>query len=152
MRARPNRVASNLEGDDVRRTYEDWAPLPLRVVTGGGLAYHGRPKLFSRSGHANIVHLLRATGAPMPEVTSWAVGSLEFFGGLALVAGLKVRPVSTLVFGMTVVNVVNLLRLGGLPEPLPGCQPLPGLEDSGFYGGCTLALMLLGPGRWAVQG
>jgi putative oxidoreductase len=135
----------------VRGTKPDWAPLPLRAVTGCGLAYHGRPKLFSRNGHANIVSLLRASGAPAPEITSWAVGSLEFFGGLALVAGVKVRPVAGLVLGMTLVNVVNYVRLGGLPEPLPGCQPLPGMEDSAFYAGCSLALILLGPGRETLE-
>src|SRR5919202_314912 len=118
-----------------RATSSSWAPVPVRVVTGGGLAYHGFPKLFTRFGHENIVHLLRESGAPLPEIVAWPIGCLEFFGGLALVAGYRVRPGSALVFGMVGYNLFTELRRGGLPAPLPGGQPLPDTESSAFYGG-----------------
>ena len=128
------------------------APFPVRLATGAGLAYHGFPKLFTRAGHENIVHLLRETGTPAPELAAWPVGCLEFFGGLALIAGYQVRPVAGAVLGMVAFNMLTDIRRGGLPEPLPGGQPLPGIEASSFYGGCSLSLFLTGPGRWALSG
>jgi putative oxidoreductase len=128
-----------------------WAPLPVRLATGGGLAYHGFPKLFTRSGHENIVYLLRESGTPAPELVSWPVGCLEFFGGLALMAGYRVRPVAGAVLGMVAFNFASQLRRGGLPAPLPGGQPLPDTEASAFYGGCSLSLFLTGAGRWALS-
>jgi putative oxidoreductase len=139
------------ERAQVQGNLDEWAPVPIRLVSGAGLMYHGAPKLFSRRGHENIVHLLKETGAPDPELTSWGVGALEFFGGLCLVLGVRTRPIAAVVCSTVVFNLAHALRQGGWPDPLPGCQPLPHVEDSFFYGGCTAALVLSGPGRLAVQ-
>jgi putative oxidoreductase len=132
-------------------THGSWAPVPIRLAAGGGLAYHGFPKLFTRFGHENIVHLLRESGTPLPELAAWPVGCLEFFGGLAIMSGYRVRPVAAAVFGMIVMNFGTQLRRGGLPAPLPGGQPLPNTEAGAFYGACSLSLLLTGAGRLALS-
>jgi putative oxidoreductase len=118
------------------------AALPIRLILGGGLMYHGAPKLFTARGHENIVSLLEGMGVPRAEAAAWAVGAFEFFGGLALLTGRRVRLVSSLVAGQVALNLLAALRRGAFPEPLPGGQPLPGVEDSLFYGLGSLSLLL----------
>jgi putative oxidoreductase len=129
----------------------DWGPVPTRLVVGGGLAYHGFPKLFSKRGHENIVSMLKTMGVPEPELAGWAVGLVEFFGGLAIAAGARTKFVSALIYGEVVINLLAALARGGFPQPLPGCQPLPGVESSLFYGAGSLSLMLTGPGPCSVD-
>ena len=62
----------------------------LRVVTGITFALHGYQKLFV-FGVAGVQGAFTKMGAPMPMVTGPLVGSLEFFGGIALVIGLLTR-------------------------------------------------------------
>jgi uncharacterized membrane protein YphA (DoxX/SURF4 family) len=131
---------------------KDWAPVPIRAVVGGGLAYHGAPKIFTSSGHQNIVSMLREMDVPQPDLMGWVVGALELFGGLALLAGVRVRGVSASILGEVVVNVLNGVRRGAFPQPLPGQQPLPAYEASFFYGCCSVALMLAGAGKLSVDG
>jgi putative oxidoreductase len=127
----------------VRTTHRAWAAArPIRLVLGGGLVYHGAPKLFTAHGHENIVSMLEAMGVPHAEAAGWAVGAFEFFGGLALLADRRVRLVSSLLAGQVALNLLAALRRGSFPEPLPGGQPLPGVEDSLFYGLGSLALLL----------
>ena len=52
----------------------EWAPLPLRLVLGPGLAYHGGIKLFADGGHANISHLMEPLMATA-EVTGELLGT-----------------------------------------------------------------------------
>jgi putative oxidoreductase len=130
---------------------QDWIPLPLRLVTGGFLAYHGFVKLSSRRGHENIVFMLKQMGMPASDLMGWAVGGFEFFGGLALVAGIRTRATAGVVVGEVVVNLLNALRHGGFPTPLPGGQPLPGVESSCFYGSCSTVLLMTGGGKLSVD-
>jgi putative oxidoreductase len=123
------------------------AQLPIRLAVGGGLIYHGAPKLFSARGHENIVSMLKAMGVPQSDLAGWVVGGIEFFGGLALISGTRVRTVSSVVLGMVAFNLGAVFRRGGYPQPLPGGQPLPGVEDSCFYGGGALSLLLAGAGK-----
>jgi putative oxidoreductase len=64
----------------------------VRVITGIVFTAHGYQKLFVY-GIAGVQKAFTTMGAPMPMVTAPLVGGLEFFGGLALVAGLLTRLV-----------------------------------------------------------
>ncbi len=131
--------------------FRDWAPLPLRVMLGAGLIIHGGIKLFAPGGHENISHMVGQLGVPFADAMGWVVGAVECFGGLGILLGLLFR-VSV---GLNVLNVGGLLVLGGLaggiPDPLPGGDPLPEFREAFLILAGTLALLLGGPGRWALD-
>ena len=128
-----------------------WAPLPLRVALGIGLMIHGGIKLFVPGGHENIAHLIGQLGMPLPEVMGWVVGCVEFFGGLGILLGALFTIATTL----NALNVAGLLVLGGLaggiPDPLPGGDPLPQFREAFLIFAGTLTLLFGGRGRLAVD-
>ena len=131
--------------------WQRWAPLPLRIALGVGLMIHGGIKLFVAGGHDNIAHMIAQLGVPLAGTMAWAVGGVEFFGGLGILLGALFR-ISTAVNAL---NVAGLLVLGGLaggiPDPLPGGDPLPAFREAFLILAGTLTLFLGGAGRWAID-
>lgn len=129
-----------------------WSPLPLRVALGIGLMIHGGIKLFVPGGHDNIAHEIAQLGVPLAGLMGWVVGCVEFFGGLGILTG-GLFKVST---ALNALNVGGLLVLGGLaggiPDPLPGGDPLPAFREAFLILAGTLTLFLGGPGRLAIDG
>ena len=66
------------------KKWNQWAPVPLRLVLGVGIIQAGFPKLFIAAGRANIAHLLAELGVPAPQVMGWVVGAIEVGGGLGI--------------------------------------------------------------------
>jgi putative oxidoreductase len=122
----------------------------VRLVIGGGFAYHGYPKLFTAEGHASFLYIMQQMGAPMPQLTSWAVGALEFFGGVALLTGAFVVTTSTVLIIELALNLAIALAHGGFPPPLNPDQPLPGYASSLLYITGLLALALGGAGKCSL--
>lgn len=87
-------------------TNAGWAPLALRIPVGIIFAAHGAQKLFGWFGG----HGLEGTGQWMASIglapgylMALLAGSAEFFGGVALLLGLLVRPAAAvLAFAMLV--------------------------------------------------
>ncbi len=69
-----------------------WALLPLRLMVGFGFAAHGYAKL--ARGPASFAAILVSLGIPAPAFTAWATSLLEFAGGILLMAGAFVVPLS----------------------------------------------------------
>ena len=69
-----------------------WAVLPLRLMVGFGFAAHGFAKL-SR-GPENFATILTSIGVPMPHMMAWVTSLLEFAGGISVMAGAFVLPLS----------------------------------------------------------
>src|SRR6266704_2792755 len=91
--------------------WNQWAPIPLRVIIGYGFVSHGWAK-WSR-GPEGFGKLLQQIGVPLPEFTAWVVTFLELFGGLAILAGALVAVVSIpLVMSMLVAMFTVHLRYG----------------------------------------
>ena len=131
--------------------WREWAPLPLRVALGAGLIIHGGIKLFVAGGHENIAHMVGQLGVPFADAMAWVVGAVECFGGLGMLLGALFR----ISVGVNVLNVAGLLVLawlaGGIPDPLPGGDPLPAFREAFLILAGALSLFLSGPGRWAVD-
>jgi putative oxidoreductase len=134
-----------------------WALVPLRLVVGFGFLAHGWAK-WSR-GPAGFAKLLAQIGAPLPDLTSWVVTLIEIGGGIALLLGALVAVVSVPLivsmlvamftvqgrFGFSSVNTIGLTPSGPVFGP-------PGYEINLLYIGALLALALLGPSAWSVDG
>ena len=137
-----------------------WAPVPIRVVFGIYLILTGFPKLFTSAGHANIVYQLTGLRIPLPEIVSWGVGSIAFFGGLLLFVGFYARWAALLnIFSIgghfLYAMMSGLFPSGGFPAPQP---PLHGflytLPDYGFsllLMGGLLTLIMGGAGIYSVD-
>lgn len=69
-----------------------FALLPLRLMVGFGFAAHGYAKL-SR-GPDSFATILATLGVPQPHVMAWATCLLEFVGGLGVMLGAFVLPLS----------------------------------------------------------
>ncbi|MCB1901127.1 MAG: DoxX family protein [Rhodocyclaceae bacterium] len=87
-------------------TEAGWGALALRVPVGIVFAAHGAQKLFGWFGGyglAGTAQWLESIGLAPGYLMALLAGGAEFFGGLALIAGLMVRPASAaLAFAMLV--------------------------------------------------
>ncbi len=68
------------------------ALLPLRLAIGFGFAAHGYAKL-SR-GPDTFATILAAIGVPQPHITAWITCLIEFAGGISVMLGAFVLPIS----------------------------------------------------------
>jgi len=69
-----------------------WALLPLRLIIGFGFMAHGYSKL--SKGMDGFANILQTIGVPAPVLAAWTTALVEFFGGLAVLAGAFVPIVS----------------------------------------------------------
>lgn len=69
-----------------------WALLPLRLMVGFGFAAHGYAKL--ARGPESFIPIVAALGMPAPAFTAWVTSLVEFFGGILLMLGAFVVPLS----------------------------------------------------------
>jgi putative oxidoreductase len=130
--------------------WNEYAPIPVRLIFGGGLMYHGYPKIFTASGYANIVHIVEGIPVPFPHVVGALIGGLEFFGGLFLLVGAFVGTFATLFILELSGNILMQLIRGGAPPPLNPNQPLPGYENTLLYIVGSIALLIGGSGGFSV--
>jgi putative oxidoreductase len=102
-----------------RATAAGWALLPLRLIVGFGFTAHGFAKL-SR-GPEHFATILSAMAIPFATPMAWATSLLELLGGVALMLGLAVVPVSvplavimlTALFGVHARYGFSSIRLKG---------------------------------------
>jgi len=87
-------------------TQAGWGPLALRLVAGIIFAAHGAQKLFGwfgGNGLEGTAGWMASIGLEPGLLMAFLAGAVEFFGGLALIAGLLVRPAAiALAFTMLV--------------------------------------------------
>lgn len=140
------------------RHWNQWAPLPLRLVLGFGFIYHGFPKLSSIAGHTQFASMLQGLGVPSPDVMAWIVALIEVLGGLALILGMLVTISSALLainmlvamwtvhlpHGFSFMNIIGRTESG----PTFG---MPGYEVNLLYIAGLLALILGGAGACSLD-
>lgn len=134
-----------------------WAPIPLRLIVGGGFLQHGLAKL-SRGPDA-FATILQALGVPASHVMAWVTILIEVLGGLAVLAGAFVALVSLpmaallvvamftvhLPYGFSSIKLMSVTAAGAQFGP-------PGYETDLLYLACLAALVLGGSGPLAIDG
>lgn len=134
-----------------------WATVPLRLMTGFGFAAHGYAKL-SR-GPASFAEVLAAIGVPKPHVMAWATSLIEFVGGISVMVGAFVTPLSLPLATIMITAMLSVhLRYGFSTVRLKavtaaGAEFGPvGYELNLVYVAALATLVLAGPGRLSVDG
>ncbi len=139
-----------------RITETGWGILPLRLMIGFGFAAHGYAKL--TRGPESFATILMALGVPLPHVTAWVTSVLELTGGLLLMAGAFVVPLS---FPLAIVMLTAMfsvhLRYGFSSIRLKAATPSGaefgpvGYEINLLYIAGLATLALFGAGRLSVD-
>jgi putative oxidoreductase len=92
------------------KTQPQWASLALRLPLGIIFVAHGAQKLFAWFGGYGLEgtgQFMASQGLEPGFLMALLAGSVEFFGGLALIIGILVRPAALgLAFAMLIAGVV----------------------------------------------
>jgi putative oxidoreductase len=133
-----------------------WTPLPLRLIVGYGFMAHGYAKLMK--GPDAFVAIVHAIGVPAPSFMAWLTILIELFGGLAVLLGAFVVPLSVPMAAVLLVAIFTVhlpfgftsIKLMALTPSGPQFGP-PGYETDLLYLACLAALIMGGSGPWAID-
>lgn len=134
-----------------------WAPIPLRLIVGGGFMQHGFAKL--AKGPDVFAALLVSMSVPAPHMMAWVTILTEIFGGLAVLLGAFVALASLPMAAVLLVAIFTVhlpygfssIKLKAVTAAGAQFGP-PGYECDLLYLACIAALVLGGSGPWAVDG
>ena len=133
-----------------------WAAVPLRLIVGLGFIEHGILKL--QRGPEVFAAALQALGTPFPHFAAWATIATELLGGVAILAGAYVTLASVPLAMVMLTAIVTVHWQFGfssvklLAVTAAGPQfGKPGYEVALLYLACLAALVIGGPGPWAVD-
>lgn len=127
----------------VFRSRAEIALAVLRIVVGIVFIAHGAQKLFVY-GHAGVAGGFVKMGIPLPEITSWIVAIVEFFGGIALVLGIVTELAAALLAIDMLCAIVLVHMKNGFFAPMGAEFPLSLLASA-------VALIIGGGGAWSVD-
>ena len=130
--------------------------LPLRLIIGFGFMAHGYAKL--SKGVDGFANILQTIGVPAPGLMAWATALIEFFGGLAILAGAFVPIVSIplVIIILVALFTVHLpygfssIKLMAMTADGPQFGTI-GYELNLLYIAGLLALVLGGPSPFSVD-
>ena len=129
-------------------TNAGWSALALRIPVGIIFAAHGAQKLFGWFGGYGLEgtgQWMASIGLAPGYLMALLAGSAEFFGGLALIAGLLVRPAAAMLGFAMLVAIFSVHIGNGLF-----------MSNNGYEFGLVLlaasvSLMVSGAGRVSVD-
>lgn len=129
-------------------TNAGWSALALRIPVGIIFAAHGAQKLFGWFGGYGLEgtgQWMASIGLAPGYLMALLAGSAEFFGGLALIAGLLVRPAAAMLGFAMLVAIFSVHIGNGLF-----------MSNNGYEFGLVLlaasvSLMVSGAGRASVD-
>jgi putative oxidoreductase len=119
------------------KTVYNFAPIPLRIITGIGFMIHGLPKL---QDIPNTQNSFMNMGLP-PELAI-IIGLLEFIGGLAILLGIFTRIAA----GLLAINMIGAILLVKLSKGF-----IDGYELDLLYLAIMISLILTGPGNLSIE-
>ena len=119
------------------KTVYNFAPIPLRIITGFGFMIHGLPKL---QDIPNTQNSFMNMGLP-PELAI-IIGLLEFIGGLAILLGIFTRIAA----GLLAINMIGAILLVKLSKGF-----IDGYELDLLYLAIMISLILTGPGNLSIE-
>lgn len=133
-----------------QRASDRWALLPLRLMVGFGFAAHGYAKL--ARGPASFAAIIGAMGIPAPGLMAWVTSLVELLGGIALMLGAYVVPISIPLVAVMATALVGVhLRYGFSSIRLQALTPSGavfgpiGYELNLLYIAALVALAVSGP-------
>ncbi len=122
------------------KKYSVYSALPLRAVIGIIFMAHGYQKLFG--GIESTTQFFAAYGIPFAGFFAVLVGAVEFFGGIALLAGFLTRYAAAL---LSIVMIVAILKVKLSKGLINGYE-----LDLALLAG-AVSLMLSGPGKLSIE-
>ena len=133
-----------------------WPLLPLRLVVGFGFLAHGYAKL--TRGPDGFAAIVTALGLPAPLLLAWSTSLLEFWGGLFLMLGAFVVPLTVPLSAILLVAAFGVhLRYGFSSIRLQSLSPAgatfgpPGYELDLLYVAAMAALASSGPSPLSID-
>lgn len=122
-------------------THRDKAALALRLAFGAHLMVVST-HLFSPGGQREFAGYLASIHVPFPLLSAYLAHVTEFFGGLALVVGLLVRPAAAALVFTFLVAVGVALKGQPYAKQAPAIQML----------AVSLFFLVHGAGVWSLDG
>lgn len=140
----------------LRQQIARWAPIPLRLIVGGGFIAHGIAKL--TKGPDAFATILQALAVPAPHLMAWATILVELLGGAAVLAGAFVWLASIPMAAVLLTAIVTVhwqfgfssINLRAVTAGVPQFGP-PGYECNLLYLAGLAALVLSGSGPFAID-
>lgn len=129
-------------------TRAGWGITVLRIIVGIIFMAHGSQKLFGLfggGGLAGTAQFMESLGLTPPTLMAALSGGAEFFGGLALVIGLLVRPAALALIGLLLVAIFSVHIGNGL------FMANNGYEFALALLGGAVAVLVEGAGRASVD-
>jgi putative oxidoreductase len=117
--------------------------LPLRVVMGLAFVFHGWQKIQNPLGWMG-------SEAPVPGFLQALAAVAEFVGGIALVCGLLTRLAALGILSV----MVTALAMAHVPhgDPFVGKPGQRSAEPAAVYLCCAVLFLVVGPGRYSLDG
>lgn len=131
---------------------EEYAILLVRISLGLFFAISGANKLFVAAQTQTMYETLVAANVPFPRVMTYFVSSVEFVGGLMLIAGFLSSLACLALLGDMLVAILTT-KLSALPK---GVSPLNWLDNflylpEALYVLFFVWLICSGPGRFSID-
>ena len=132
--------------------FESYAILLVRVLLGLFFAISGGYKLFVSSHTETMYKTLVEARIPFPRLMTYLVSSVEFIGGIMIVAGFLTSLASAALLGDMIVAVLTS-KFSGMEK---GVSPLTWLDNFLYlpevlYVLFFVWLMCAGPGRFSID-
>lgn len=138
--------------DSLVGNHPSFAALVLRVVIGIIFVAHGYQKLFKKDlGPKGFSAFLQSIRIPAPLFFAYAVGIVEFFGGLLLIVGLWSRLVALLIALDMASAMITVRFKTGLLEKVMEGNRVGGYELHLSLFAIAIALAASGAGVFSVD-